>query len=258
MQQLFTKALLAILCVTALMSCKRELARKDSSVAIVKCRIKQLILKSEAEKNKTGTFEYNAAGNPISYTPTAYSVGSLKYEFRYDNNGRLTDYIGYSPAAIPLSCQFWTRFVYEANRIVRDSVYYNSNYGPALITYAKHIGITEYEYDQQERISRIKYKQHANGVPNGVMGNYKFDYNDEGNLVLPGAVYDDKVSIYRTNKIWMFLSRNFSNNNIGSPLSYNSNGLPVAFATAAARAASMRFFEALDLSNCEILYECDK
>lgn len=257
MQRFLPKLLAILFCATAVVSCKRDLIRKKEPTT-VNCRLKQLILKAESEKDKTGTFEYNAAGNPISYTPTGYGAGSLKYEFRYDMSGLLTDYIGYSPNTIPLTCNFWIRFVYENNRIVRDSVYYNSNYGAALTSYTKHVGVTEYEYDDQERISRIKYKQHTNGVPNGVMGNYKFDYNDAGNLVTPGAAYDDKVSIYRTNKIWMFLSRNYSKNNIKSALSYNSNGLPVAFASATLRSASMRFFESLDLSNCEILYDCPR
>lgn len=257
MEKFFTKGLLVALCVTALFSCKRDLAKKDG-LATNSCRITQLILKSPGEKDKTGTFTYNAAGNPITYEPTVYGAGSLKYEFRYDKSGRLTDYIAYSPVAVPLTCEFWIRYTYDNNRIVRDSVYYHSNYGPAITSFAKHIGVTQYEYDKQDRINRIMYKQYYNGVPNGVIGNYKFDYNEAGNLVMPGAAYDDKVSIYRTNSIWMFLSRNYSANNIRSALSYNSSGLPVAFAAATLRAASMRFFESIDLSNCEILYECPR
>jgi YD repeat-containing protein len=257
MEKFFAKALLVTICVTALFSCTRDLARK-SAPNTVNCRIKQLIFKSPADQAKTGSFTYDAAGNPISYEPAAYGAGALRYEFRYNKSGHLTDYIGYSPAAVPLTCEFWVRYTYKNNRIVRDSIYYYSNYGATLTSFAKHIGVTQYEYDQQERISRITYKQYHNGVANGVVGSYKFDYNEAGNLITPGATYDDKVSIYRTSKIWMFLSRNYSNNNIKSAVAYNSNGLPVAFANAAARSATMRFFESIDLSNCEVLYECPK
>lgn len=257
MRKFSTRGLIAVLCVTALLSCKRERARK-SGLEIVDCRIKQLVMKSEGEKDKTGSFTYNVIGNPVTYTPTAYGSGALKYEFRYDKTGRLTDYIGYSPTTLPLSCEFWVRYIYNNNSIVRDSVYHNSNYGPVLTSYAKHVGVTEYGYDDQERISSITYRQFDNGVVNGVMAYYKFDYNQDGNLVVPGAVYDDRVSIYRTNKIWMFLSRNYSANNLRSALAYNSKGLPLMFATAEARTAQMKFFESLDLSNCDIFYECPR
>lgn len=257
MEKFVTKTLLTVLCVSMLTACKREMARK-SGVNTVNCRIEQLILKSPGEKDKSGIFTYDAAGNPISYEPLVYGTGSLKYEFRYDNGGRLTDYIAYSPVAFPLTCEFWVRYGYENNRIVRDSVYYHTNYGPALVSFAKHIGFTQYEYDSEERIQRVIYKQYFNGTPNGVVGNYKFDYNEAGNLVMPGAVYDGKASIYRTNKLWMFLSRNYSVNNPRPALSYNSKGLPVAFPAAAARAATLRFFESIDLSDCEIVYDCPR
>ena len=257
MEKFFTRGLLVALCATAFISCTRDLARKTAPNT-VNCRIKQLIFKSPADKDKSGSFTYNSAGDPISYEPAKYGAGVLKYEFRYDKSGRLTDYIGYSPATVPQTCEFWVRYTYNNNQVVRDSVYYYSNYGAAINSFAKHIGVTQYEYDRQERISRVTYKQYHNGVANGVVGSYRFDYNEAGNLVTPGATYDDKVSIYRTSKIWMFLSRNYSNNNVRSASAYNSSGLPVAFANAAARSASMRFFESMDLSNCEVLYECPK
>jgi hypothetical protein len=249
---------IAILCAAALLSCRRERV-SGNDLAAGGCRIKQLIMKAEGNKDKSGTFGYNSNGDPVSYTPTGYGNGSLKYEFRYDNSGRLTDYIGYDPTSVPVTCDFWAKYTYDnRNRIVRDSVYYNSNYGPALTSHANHIGVTTYEYDSKDRIGAIMYKQYHNGTPNGNSAWYKFDYNSAGNLITSGATYDDKASIFRTSKIWMFLNRNYSSNNLKAALSYNPKGLPVAFAPNAARGASMRFFESIDLSDCDILYECDK
>jgi hypothetical protein len=257
MKALLNSGVILLLCATVMPSCKKEAAK--SNLVSNSCRIKQLTLKAEGEKDKSGTFTYNTNGDPLTYTPNGYSNGALNYEFRYDNGGRLTDYIGYNPTVIPVSCDFWVKYTYDnRNRIVQDSVYYNCNYGPALTSYAKQIGATAYEYDSKDRITKAIYKQFYNNVPNGVTGYYKYDYNESGNLVTPGAVYDDKTSIYRTNKIWMFLGRNYSVNNLKPALSYNSNGLPVAFATTAARGVSMRILEFIDLSNCEILYECSK
>ena len=243
--------------ILSFVSCKKVTARKE--ILISGCRIKQLIIKEDGQKDRSGTFTYNTNSDPVSYTPKGYSNGSLKYEFRYDAGGHLTDYIGYDPTAIPASCYFWTKYSYDGhNRIVRDSVYYNCKYGPALTSFADYVGITVYEYDNSDRITTVIYRQFHNSVPNGVTGYYKYDYNESGNLVTPGAVYDDKTSIYRTSKIWMFLGRNYSVNNLMPALSYNPNGLPVAFAGNTTRGAEMRMLEFISLSDCEILYECDK
>jgi len=261
-QLLLMKALLSgggilLLSVLALPSCKKE-AMKESLVTSG-CRIKQLIFKTQSQKDKSGTFTYNTNGDPVSYTPTGFGNGSLKYEFRYDAGGHLTDYIGYDPTAIPASCDFWIKYSYDKHgRIAKDSVYYNCNYGPALVSFANYFGTTEYKYDGHDRITSVVYKQFYNNVPNGVTGYYKYNYNGSGNLVTPGAVYDDKTSIYRTSKIWMFLGRNYSVNNLKPAISYNANGLPAAFAATAARGAEMRMLDIINLSDCEILYECSK
>lgn len=245
----------SLLCACLMPSCKKDMARQQ--LVSGNCRIKQLIMKAHGEKDKSGSFTYNSNGDPVSYTPVGYGNNSLKYEFRYDDAGRLTDYIGYSAMWTPVVCSFWAKYSYDKrNRIVQDSVYYNSNYGPTLTSHAQHVGATTYEYDSQGRISSIYFKQYHNGVPNGIVSYRKFDYNKTGNLVSPGATYDDKISIYRTSKVWMFLARNYSVNNLEPAASYDSHGLPATFTTTAARGASMRFLETIDLADCEILYEC--
>lgn len=248
-----------LFCVCLSPSCTKNTAGRKGQQQLLSssCRIKQLIMKGQGHKDKSGVFTYNSYGDPISYTPVGYGNNSLKYEFRYDDAGRLTDYIGYNGAWTPVICNFWSKYTYDnRNRIVRDSVYYNSNYGLALTSFAQHVGVTMYEYDSKDRISSIYYKQFRNGVPNGVVSYYRFDYTETGNLVSPGAKYDDQISIYRTSRIWMFLARNYSVNNLKPAASYDSHGLPSSFAGGAARGASMRFLETIDLSDCEILYEC--
>ena len=74
---------------------------------------------------------------------------------------------------------------------------------------------------------------------------------------MPGAVYDTKISIYRTSNVWMFLNRNYSVNNIRRATAYNGKGLPKAFEQDGPRAAPMRLLEFIDLSSCEIVYEGD-
>jgi hypothetical protein len=249
-----------LLCVCLAPSCtKNTTARKKEELVSGSCRIKQLIMKAQGHKDKSGIFTYNSNGDPVNYTPAGYGNNSLKYEFRYDKIGRLTDYIGYNETWTPIVCNFWAKYFHDnRNRIVRDSVYYNSNYGAPLASHAQHIGVTVYEYDSKDRISSISYKQFHNGVPNGIVSYYRFDYNEAGNLIWPGAKYDDKISIYRTSKVWMFLCRNYSMNNLKPAVSYQPNGLPASFGATAARGASMHFLETIDLSDCEVIYECTK
>jgi hypothetical protein len=60
---------------------------------------------------------------------------------------------------------------------------------------------------------------------------YQFEYDGNGNLVTPGVVYDNKINFHRTNKIWMFLDRDYSINNPFAAETYNSNHLPVKLVT---------------------------
>ena len=89
--------------------------------------------------------------------------------------------------------------------------------------------ITNYEYDNQGRI----IKEHGTHF----LGNfrYSYQYDANGNLTKPGVSYDDKVSIYRTIDIWMFLMRDYSKNNpviaeecndAGYPTFVNNNSTP--------------------------------
>ena len=42
----------------------------------------------------TYDFEYNAKGDPIRINSSFVATGYPRYEFRYDKQGRLSDYIG--------------------------------------------------------------------------------------------------------------------------------------------------------------------
>jgi hypothetical protein len=53
-----------------------------------------------------------------------------------------------------------------------------------------------------------------------------YTYDAEGNLEVPGATYDNKMNINRTNDIWQFLARDYSVNNRLMATAYNSTGFP--------------------------------
>ncbi|HEX6180111.1 MAG TPA: hypothetical protein VFZ47_02640, partial [Chitinophagaceae bacterium] len=155
MKKLTPKSLLAIVFIavasTLLGSCKRDKLSKEPDGP--PCQIKKIIVghPDPLVAQRSGEFTYNAAGDPITYTPQGYTTGSCKYEFRYDNKGRLTEYIGYYPSG---SFEFWARFTYnDKNKIIRDTSYHYGPYGPVLTTYYNVKRVTEYEYDQEGRVS---------------------------------------------------------------------------------------------------------
>lgn len=215
------------------------------------------MVKTEGQKDKSGTFTYNQYGDPAEYIPEKHTGNSLRYEFRYDDSKRLTDYIGYyAKNSSGTRFEFWTKYFYDdLNRVIKDSIYYYGSYGRAITDHAKYIGYTVYEYDKQGRIGRTVYRQIQDGSPNGTISDVKYDYNDQGNLSGPGNMYDDKISIYRTHRIWMFLNRNYSVNNPVSARGY-SNGLPTSFDKISSQGPSLSILNFLSVADSEITYEC--
>ncbi|MGB8193537.1 MAG: hypothetical protein WCF67_16520 [Chitinophagaceae bacterium] len=256
MKHLFLKGITALpfIVVFFCMSCKREALQQQS--ATVDCRITRIITKAPWAENKSGNFTYNSFGDPVAFTPDNLG-GFVKYEFRYDQDHRLTDYIGYySFGSSNGVFEFWTKYIYDnKNRIIRDTTYHYGKYGAVPTSYTHVKEVTTYEYDKQDRITGTVLRQLYNGAPNGIMGDYRYVYNGQGNLVTPGSTYDDKVSIYRTSKIWMFLNRNYSKNNSGTARGYNSKGLPSGFGSSVQQ-ASYSILYSLGLSDCEIVYDC--
>jgi len=52
-----------------------------------------------------------------------------------------------------------------------------------------------------------------------------YSYNADGNLA--GHDYDDKINYHRTNRVWMFIDRDYSvNNPVIATYEYNDFGLP--------------------------------
>lgn len=246
----------AVLCILVFAcSCKREVLKTDDLT--IDCRITRIVIKNAGDEIRSGNISYNSFGDPIAYTPAGYSPGSVKYEFRYDDKQRLTDYIGYYAAGASAGIfEFWTKYLYEGNRVVRDTTYHYGKYGNDISNHTPIKEVTIYTYDKHGRISGTVMRQLRNGNANGVMGDYRYVYNDDGNLVTPGASYDDKISIYRTSKVWMFINRNYSRNNIKRANGYNSRGLPSGFSNPVTQSSKHSILYFLDLNNCDIIYDC--
>lgn len=166
------------------------------------------------------TITYNKWGDPVRVMQTLTGTGHPDGIFRYDNKRRLTDYIG---AYDNDFFEFWHRYVYDKkDRVIRDTTYFFGVIIDGEPDYAYDMAIITYEYDQYGRI--VHTSQEWFDYPGHPLETY-YSYDGKGNLVIPGVTYDDKVSIHRTNSIWMFIDRNYSLNN-GYATAWNGNGLP--------------------------------
>jgi len=174
--------------------------------------------------NTFSRFKYNDHGDPLTITPQYVGTGRPLQEFRYDKKHRLTDYIGlYNGGGF----EFWYQYSYDKhNRIARDTYYVFGPYGVRPTT-ASYITAADYLYDSQDRIIKITRTLIKPSGPGQFTNEYSYD--SEGNLIMEGAVYDNKVNIHRTNKIWMFIDRDYSMNNRLPVSSYNSFGLPTSY-----------------------------
>ena len=171
-------------------------------------------------------FTYNAAGNPVSITHSM-DIGD-NHLFRYDAFGRLSQYINIFPNN--LAGDYWHKYTYapgSINRIIADTAFrdFVSSNGQ-LIAY-NDIDLTVFAYDGEGRVS-----QSTEYVLGDTIVRH-FVYDASGNLQGNGSVYDNKLNLHRTNKIWMFIDRDYSINNPvdNGTDTYNNEDLPITIAT---------------------------
>lgn len=204
------------------------------------CQIEKFRLATSISSNplypdsdySTINISYNAAGDPVSMetswdNPYNNLVGD-DYHFRYDKQGRLTDYQdnynfeAYGPGGILI----WHRYSYPRRNVVVDSLY---AYGdmqlndPAPPQSSFEGAVTTYHLDGEGRI--VQTQLSVNG---GSVTVTNSNYDGRGNLIRDGVSYDNNVNPGRTNKVWMFINQDYSMN---CPLAmhytnFNAFGLP--------------------------------
>jgi hypothetical protein len=228
------------------------------------------------------TISYNRFGNPVTMAPSAYSpVFGEDFDdifFRYDKFDRLVDCIfgGVDPNPYPDgpfsigSIDLWHRFTYPMPGIVVDSFF---NYdGPGIPPIENpppgyvSVTVSRYELDKEGRTIRTEVKREPGTASSTT--SYNTRYDNRGNMVRPGIVYDDKVNVYRTNKVWQLLFQDYSMNNPIFPATtfyppttgitaFNKWGLPLGYAPNEGHPEPAIFFYIL-FQNLEISYSCDK
>jgi hypothetical protein len=181
-------------------------------------------------------FFYNAAGDPLE-TRLMNGLYGNDNHFRYDRKGRLSDVLATDPGQTFV--YIWDRYSYPSPRLIIDSTYeYQGNVNdPNPPNYPDlSVRITKMQLDELGRPVKFLTYYSDGGIPPST---FELSYDARGNLVSPNAVYDDKVNIYRTSKVWQLLYLDYSRNNrVGgggmtglpvTPNAYNAYGLPTKF-----------------------------
>jgi hypothetical protein len=217
---------IAILIAIALLpGCKKvcDILEDNPEADIKQCPILQFRY-NEGFSPDTINFTYNAWGDPVKGIRRLPKTGAPNYSFKYDWRKRLTDYIGlYVPGN---GAEFWHKYYYDAmDRVVLDTNFiFTQIVGGQPVGYL-YFSVTYYTYDSHRRIIKdstvfsVTPPYSSGGL---ILNNYS--YGADGNKV--GPTYDSKINYHRTNKVWMFLDREYSLNNPFTAVSYNSTGLP--------------------------------
>ena len=239
---------------------------EDHPGSVPLCSIHRLISPGfESGVSDTVTFTYNRDGSPHSVIHTA-RVGDFvdNWLFHYDKRGRLIQAFGYFDPANIVNGEFTGQgellhsYAYDIwGRVVTDTMYVGPFFANGQLILA-HGGSQLYtlEYDSKDRVSREGlYEYYFDTKTKSFEGYRDYSYNAQGNWVRPGSpewVYDDKINLNRTNKVWMMFNRDYSVNNGFIADSYNKFGLPVVKTTP----ISDHPFLFNDLPSCTIEYDC--
>jgi hypothetical protein len=181
--------------------------------------------------NRVANITYDSHNNPLTVIFDQTGVGSTNtnYKFVYDGQNRLSKcYMYYNQDHY--NYFYYIKYLHDGNgRIVSDTMYFGRGYSdstepsPGIDYYA----VNNYTYDAQGRITKVVYYEPiAQPEPSYT---YNYSYDAKGNMVRPGYTYDNKVNFMRTNKVWQFINREYSQNNPISASSYNNAKLPKTF-----------------------------
>ena len=205
------------------------------------CHIQKLEFSWPGGQSTEISINYNADGNPTAMISTGTPSTTEEYHFRYDKYGRLSDfmltYYGSAGGVV-----IWHEYSYPDKKTIIDSAYeYTGNLNDPVhpTDFSAHgEGIFIYSLDASGRIIKSTEPSSDSSTPPYVTN---FAYDVRGNLVRPGVTYDNKVNVYQTNKVWMFVYNDYSVNNPlaqdFSPIritGYNAAGLPTALNSSSA------------------------
>lgn len=240
-QSIICKGSLAFLGLISLISCVKpppSFDPRDGNNVYTGCRIKEIVSvagepPAVVQKRE---YSYNNNNDPVKVTVgPSQGMGLPDLSFAYDNKKRLVTFSGVFHVHTEFDFQFVHRYGYYQNRVVTDTVYelgfFNAagepvNYLNKFLKYLKYDALNRIIQDSMILL-------HPVFVSPAVVANIRYDAN--GNRIAKDAagvtpvVYDDKLNLYRTNRVWMLIYRDYSLNNPVGATSYNSVGLPLTY-----------------------------
>lgn len=246
--------------ITFFSSCIKEYnyVKLNPGAEVKGCRITTLI-------NGADTFyvHYNTAGDPTELIAAPGEVPNGwqgDHHFRYDKYHRLTDYLWGDPALTNYRL-IWHRYTYHGASIVTDSLFaYINNGGGPNPPLENFDALTIDSLDADGRIVKITEPGNPPSIGH-------FTYNAKGDLDNPLAIYDNKLNIYHTSRVWMFTANDYSvNNRLNDspyPLQitrYNDEGLPLNFqlVTNPAGFGSSELFDGIIYQKLQVVYDCNQ
>lgn len=203
-----------------------EYLEANPAADIKYCNVKKFTENTAPQPPRTALFTYNIHGNPVKITVNNAGSGNPNRIFKYDGFNRLKEYRG---EYLNNNFEYWYRYAYDAmSRVVADTQYTLGVLGPEPTNFFDR-RVTNYTYDAYNRIIQTSTVSTVFPGP-PVVKNYIYDAM--GNLVRPGVVYDNKLNVHRTNKVWMLIDKDYSINNPFTADTYNTNKLPLSITLA--------------------------
>ncbi|MEP6748325.1 MAG: hypothetical protein ABJB86_11410 [Bacteroidota bacterium] len=203
----------------------------DAANVYTGCRIKQIANQPvPSGVVSTHLFKYNSNNDPVSVTNRSGGTGDPNLVFTYDYKNRLIEYSGiYANGYF----EFVHHYGYSQNRIATDTQYVFGVYSTLSNYHSKRISYLH--YDDLNRVAADSEVYIYPSIFSDVIS-YLYDqkgnlskYDNDGKGIPYSYLYDNNLNPRRTNKIWMFIDRDYSVNNAVAASSYNTYSLPVNY-----------------------------
>jgi hypothetical protein len=174
----------------------------------------------------SSTFVYNNYGDLVRINRETNDIHRADQGFVYDKHHRIIAFVDdIYPLHTSNSGLLWHTYTYIGNSKIIDSffVYAGGDYTVSFRpTGYNSIRVFTLTLDGWGRVIK------ETDVDYGTEIIYNYDAN--GNLIIPGTSYSNKTNIRQTNKIFALIDRNYSvNQPLGDAAQYNNNDLPVKF-----------------------------